>query len=216
MLARFLFACLELSTPETKQTSIRILEEHTDQSRFKGTKVYLESPSVSPDYKIVAKIDHTENGGSDIYLTWTDINGVKSGIYKLKPEDKVSIIGVKDAHSLNVKPSPPNVVRAIQLANHEKEDRPDSRSEKKPPIQRIADLLRTEGIEHSQVSAKRIVFGAKKYYIEYVGGEFEIGHYRRGVISTFRSNSSEVKRLIRKVRKIDESIDFEKELEKIG
>lgn len=205
MLARFLASCLELQVKAPQ-----ILEAHSDQSRFKGTKVYLESDEVSPDYKIVARIDHTENGGKEIYLTWTDINGVKSGLYLLKPEDRISIIGIKDAHSLNVRPTATEAIKAIKSIKIERE----AVREKKPPLEKIVSALRNEGIEHYSVG-NTIVFGAKKYYIEHVEGLFEIGNFRRGILCKFKDNSDGVKQLIKKVKKIDSSIDFEKELEKI-
>ena len=211
MLSRFLASCLGVRITDQAKSPAMILEAHSDQSRFKGTKVYLESPTVSPDYKIVARIDHTENGGNEIYLTWTDVNGVKSGLYRLKPEDRISIIGIKDAHSLNVKPTAPEVIKAIKI---DRSTVKEISTEKKPTLLKIVSILRNEGIEHHSVGST-IVFGAKKYYIEYVEGLFEIGNFKRGILRTFKDNSDGVRLLIKKVKNIDSSIDFEKELEKI-
>ena len=59
-----------------------------------------------------------------------------------------------------------------------------------------------------------IVMG--KYYIDCIGGRFELGEERRGVIASYPQSKEGAQRLVKKVAKIEDSFDYERLLGKIG
>ena len=53
-----------------------------------------------------------------------------------------------------------------------------------------------------------------KYYLEHENGGFELCDARRGVIAIYQESKEGVKRLLKKIEKIENSIDYERELKK--
>ena len=202
MISRYLAACIGLF----QAPQVGILGEHEEPRRFRGTKVYVRSDSISPDYPIDATIHHTERGGLDVCVTWSDLYGRIHGPYLLKPEDKIEIISVRDAKSLAVRPTPEPVVKQIQEAR----TRPNKSSTEK-----LVSFLRKNDIG-CKVTGDRISVIMGMYYIDSVDDQFELGSVKRGVVASFPQSKEGASRLLKKILKIENSINYEKMLEKVG
>lgn len=207
MLARYLFSCLgSLPKPSTLA-----LGEHSEPRRFRGTKVYLKSNRVSPDYPIDATIHHTDRGGLDVWVTWLDVNGKEYGPYQLQPGDSIEVISIRDAKALSVTPTPPAVVRSIQEA---REQRPQERKSKNQ-LERLANFLKKNAIGH-KIQGDKISTVLGNCYIDFIDGKFELVDIHRGVVGSFDDSREGVSKLAKKIVKLESKIDYEKLLEKMG
>lgn len=212
-IARFLSVALSGYKPknEEKASEKRALAEHTDPKRFRGTQVYLRSPTVSPDYEFAATIDYTENNGADVWLKWVDTTG-KSVSYKLRPDDEISVIRLRDAEALRVTPATPQAVAAIEAARAERKPEPqDDRS----PIIRLSNYLRKNDIGN-RIVGDRIMVVMGKYYIDFVGDGFEFGDTKHGVMARFQNSKEGVRRIVKRIEKIESELDYEKILERVA
>ena len=198
MISRYLAACLGI-LPQ-----VGFLVEHEEPKRFKGTKVYVRSQRISPDYPIDATIHHTDRGGLDVWITWADINGRVHGPYLLQPEDKVEVISLRDAKALSTIPTPVEAVKRIQEVR-----------ERKLPADKLVGFLRKNDVGCKMIGDRiSIIMG--RYYIDCVGDKFELGDERRGVISSYPQSKEGAQKLLKKIAKIENSFDYERLLERVG
>lgn len=214
MIARYLFTCLGLvpqpvSHQEIEQKQVGILGEHDEPRRFRGTKVYVKSKSISPDYMIDANIHHTDRGGLDVWITWGDINGRVHGPYLLQPDDEIKVISIRDAKALAATPAPAPVVRQIQQAREQREKK------SKNPLEKLSGFLRKNDIGNKLLD-DRISLIMGKYYIECVEDKFELSDVRRGLIGSYEESKEGASRLLKKLKKLESKVDYEKILEKMG
>ena len=238
MLARYLLACLELqklpertvfvetSELENRQDTLENRRErqgyrftqHTDPKRFKGTRVYLASQKISPDYAFVAYIDHIDNNGDDIYVTWLDLHGKKYGPHLLEPEETISLINMKDAEALKIPATPPEFIREVISVRHRTRERvkpenikPDTYN----PIEKLSGFLKKQGIGN-RLQGDRIFVIMGRYYIDFASGAFEMGDVKRGIMARFKESKEGVKKLVQRIQKIENELDYEKILEQVS
>jgi len=198
MISRYFSACLGILP------RVGFLGEHSDSRRFKGTKVYVRSNTISPDYPIDATIHHTENNGLNIWITWADINGKFHGPYLLQPEDRIEVINLRDAKALSVIPTPVEVVKKIQ----------DVR-DRRLPSDKLVSFLRKNDVGCKMIGDRiSIIMG--RYYIDCVGDKFELGDERRGVISSYPQSKEGAQKLLKKIEKIENNFDYERLLQRVG
>ena len=230
-IARYLLACLELNkvavaverkTEERKTVERKIiLAPHTDPRRFKGTKVYFHSPKISPDYDFVAAIDHTEDNGNTVYVTWLDMNGKKFGPHRLEEDESINIINVKDAEALNIKPTPVGLIKPAnagfirETATNTRHDIEHAVLRKTDnPLAKLASFLKKQGISNKLLTDRiSIVLG--RYYIEYDNG-FELCSEKRGVLVRFNETRDSVIRLVKRIQKIENDMDYETVLKRVS
>ena len=189
------------------------LAEHADARRFRGTKVWLVSPTVSPDYPIVASIDHTEDNGKTVFVSWCNYSGKKEGPYRLRNDDTVKVIGIKDAEVLRVAPAPASIIREIQyIANIRDESAKRERSESAEV--RLSNFLKKNNISNKVID-DRVYMIAGKYYVE-CSDKFELSGVNKGVFAIFKRDKDGVKKLIKRIKTIENNFDFEGGLHSIN
>lgn len=178
---------------------IEIFSPHEKQKRFKGTKIYLKSPTVSPDYEIIASVDHTENNGKDVFVTWMDAMGVVSPRYKLKPDDEIRLISIKDAEQIGIKPSDNIVINTIQR---------ERKRARKININTILHMLKRSGID-AFIEDDRILFCDNAYYVTCDDEEIDLGSTRRGLIYRYKSEDNGMAHLRIRAKKLCNKFNYE-------
>lgn len=188
-------------TQDARRQTTYPLGKHSNPTRFRGSKVQLYSPTVSPDYPFVARVEGTENNGESVWLSWTDFVGKRTGPYMMRPEDKIIIIGLKDSERAERKPEVAPVRRPA--TQHKTELRTDGSY-----LKTLCKLLKREGIGFKpdlrvidDSVTVELVFG--KYYVEFANGLFELGSQARGVLNTFRPTIEGIGTLIKRIEKIE-------------
>lgn len=206
---------------EIKQKPEFPLGQHENSRRFAGTKVQLNSPSISPDYKFIAKVEYTENGGKDVYLSWHDFMNRKIGPYKMRNEDSFVIVGLKDndagATAVYGRTSYP-----MQYATQEIQvtlPKATTQITEKHTTQSTHEYLKTlcrhlrrEGIgfkpalkDVTNESTIGLIFD--RYYVEFSDKHYELGSAKSGIIGKYKP--SNLASLISKIAKIETNFNVE-------
>ena len=186
--------------------------------RFKGTKVTLYSLLVSPNYPVTAVVESTEDDGSTVFLSWVDLMGLKTTRHRLRPDERIVVIGIKDngvikraeQSMIDVNLTAPAIIRK-HFSNEERVKR-EKKELGSNSIKTLARRLRHHNITFmpenidSITDKISVIYG--QYYIE-DSDQFEFGSVKRGVFFRAPHNEKGIALLISKINHTDREFNVE-------
>ena len=194
---------IQFSTPRIAPriaTQIPGFPESSNPVRFKGTRILLHSPSISPDYPFPATVIDCDT------VYWLNSEGIRSKPYRLRQDDKIKITNLCDSEA--------DKHSTIEVRAQRTQTDTQSAHNIPKPLETLAKYLKSEGIAH-RISGDRLVFLFGKYYVEYDNSRYELYSERRGMLTGFPATERGLVALIGRIVRMEENFDSEKLLKKI-